>query len=169
MVALGLALTTVPASAGVALVATPGEPLRRVEIFEIPGLVTSTSTRIPGLIAADDVFHRGRLGSLAVPDPVARVAHLERRFEQLHAARRWAYVELAVLTMGAILLALWLRTGFTRRFCVAIGPGMVGLSLVLALGGAAMSAVILPVLGLGSVALAAAIALPRRLIVYLGP
>ena len=133
------------------------------------GLVTSTSTRIPGLIAATDLDHRGRLGALAVPDAAARVARLQRRFEQLHDARRWAYVMLAALTIGAILIALWRRTGFWRRFCVAIAPVIVVVALLLALAGAARPEVILPFLGLGSLALAAAIALPRGAVVYLGP
>jgi hypothetical protein len=162
-------VTAAPATAGVGLIATKGEPLQRIQVPGFPGLLTSTSTRIPGLIAADDLLHRERLGSLAVPDPAARVATLERRLEQLHSARRWANVMLAVLTIAGILLALWLRSGFFRRLCVAIAPVMVGVALVLSLGGAARPAVILPVLGLGSVALAAAVAVPRRLIVYLGP
>lgn len=160
---------TPPATAGVGLLATRGEPLRRIELPGYPGLLTSTSTRIPGLISADDLRHRERLGSLRVPDAAARVARLERRFEQLHGARRWAYVMLAALTIAAILGALWLKTAFARRFCFAIAPVMVAVSLLLALAGAARPTVILPVLGLGSIALAAAVAVPRRLIVYLGP
>ena len=169
IVASAFALAAGPASAGVALVATPGEPLRPIVVPGLRGLVTSTSTRIPGLIAATDLDHRERLGALAVPDAAARVARLQRRFEQLHDARRWAYVMLAALTIGAILLALWRRTGFWRRFCVAIAPVMVVVALLLALAGAARPEVILPFLGLGSIALAAAIALPRRAVVYLGP
>jgi hypothetical protein len=166
---LALALTIGSASAGVALVATRGEPLRPIVIPGLPGLVTSTSTRIPGLIAVDDLRHRERLGSQIVVDPAARVASLGRRFEQLHGARRWAYVLLAALTIASVLVALWRRTGFWRRFCVAIGPVLLSVGLLLALAGAARPEVILPVLGLGSVALAAAIADPRRLVVYLGP
>ena len=136
----------------------PGEPLRPIVVPGLRGLVTSTSTRIPGLIAAADLVHRERLGALAVPDPAARVARLQRRFEQLHGARRWAYAMLAALTIGAVLVALWRRTGFWRRFCVAIAPVMVAVALLLALAGAARPEVILPLLGLGSIALAAAIA-----------
>jgi hypothetical protein len=135
----------------------------------LPGLVTSTSTRIPGLIAAEDLRHRERLGALAVPNAAARVARLERRFEQLHSTRRWAYILLAALTIAAIVVALWRRTGFWRRFCVAIAPAMISVALLLGLAGAARPVVILPVLAFGSLAAAAAIALPRRLIVYLGP
>jgi hypothetical protein len=76
---------------------------------------------------------------------------------------------LAVFTIAAILIALWRRTGFWARFCVAIAPALLAVSLLLALGGAARSAVVLPVLGIGSIALAAALALPRRLIAWLGP
>jgi hypothetical protein len=135
----------------------------------LPGLVTSTSTRIPGLIAAEDLRHRERLGALAVPNAAARVARLERRFEQLHSTRRWAYILLAALTIAAIVVALWRRTGFWRRFCVAIAPAMISVALLLGLAGAARPGVILPVLAFGSLAAAVAIALPRRLIVYLGP
>jgi hypothetical protein len=169
IVASAFALTAGPAGAGVALVATKGEPLRPIVIPGLAGLVTSTSTRIPGLIAVDDLRHRERLGSLPVPDPQARVARLARRFEQLHETRRWAYAMIATFTIAAILIALWLRTGFWCRFCVAIAPTMVAVALLLALGGAARSAVVLPVLGIGTVALAAAVALPRRVIVWLGP
>jgi hypothetical protein len=158
-----------PAAAGVGLVATNGEPLRRIELPGYPGLLTSTSTRIPGLISSDDLLHRTRLGSLRVPDPTARVTSLERRFEQLHAARRWAYVLLAALTIAAILGALLVRTEAAGRFCVAIGPVLLAVSLLLSLAGAARPEVILPVLGLGSVALAAAVAAPRRLVAFLGP
>jgi hypothetical protein len=166
---LTLLVTAAPATAGVGLVAGKGEPLRRIELPGHPGLLTSTSTRIHGLISVDDLRHPERLGSLRVPDPAARVAHLERRFAQLHQARRWAYVMLAALTVGAILLALWRRTGFWRRFCVAIAPAMLAVSLALGLAGAARPAVILPVLALGSLALAAAIAVPHRLVAYIGP
>ncbi len=131
--------------------------------------MTSTSTRIPGLIAASDLTHRERLGTLAVPDPSARTAALQRRFEQLHETRRWAYVLLATLTIGAIAVALWRRTGFWARFCVAIAPVMVAVALLLSLGSAARSEVIVPVLGFGSIALAAALAVPRRLVLFLGP
>jgi hypothetical protein len=162
-------VTTAPAAAAVGLVATRGEPLHRIQLGGREGLLTSTSTRIAGLIAADDLRHRERLGVLVVPNATARVAALQHRFDQLHSSRRWAYVMLAVLTIGAILVALRLRTGFTRRFCVAVAPVMLSVSLLLSLAGAARPEVILPVLGLGSIALAAAVALPRRLIVYLGP
>jgi hypothetical protein len=162
-------LTTTPAAAAVGLVATKGEPLHRVELPGLPGLLTSTSTRIPGLIAADDLRHRERLGAVTVRDPAARVARLERRFEQLHSARRWAYVMLAALTIAAIVVALWQRTGFWSRFCVAIAPVMISIALLLALAGAARPEVILPVLAFGSVVAASAVAFPRRLIVYLGP
>ena len=163
------ALTAGPASAGIALVATKDEPLRPIVIPGFPGLVTSTSTRIPGLIGSEDLRHRDRLGALDVPDAAARVTRLERRFEQLHSTRRWAYILLATLTIAAIVVALWRRTGFWRRFSVAIAPTMISVALLLGLGGAARPWVILPVLALGSIAAAAAIALPRRLILYLGP
>ena len=106
---------------------------------------------------------------LDVPDPPARVARLARRFEQLHAARRWAYVLLAAFTIAAILLALWRRTPFLERFCVAIAPAMLSVALVLSLAGAARREVILPLLAVGSVALAAAAAVPRRAVIWLGP
>lgn len=166
---MGIALTAGPASAGVGLVAAKGEPLRVIVVAGHPGLLTSTSTRTAGLIAADDLEHPKRIGSISVPDPQARVAALARRFQQLHETRRWAYVFIATFTIAAILIALWRRTGFWSRFCVAIAPTMVAVALLLALGGAARSAVVLPVLGIGTVALSAAIALPRRAIVWLGP
>jgi hypothetical protein len=169
IVAVGLALAAGPASAGVGLLATKGEPLRVVAVTGHPGLLTSTSTRIPGLIAADDLDHPERIGSIAVPDPQARMASLARRFQQLHETRRWAYTMLAVFTIAAILIALWRRTGFWARLCVAIAPAMLAVSLLLGLAGAARSAVVLPVLALGSIALAVAAALPRRLIVWVGP
>jgi len=74
--------------------------------------------------AADDLQHRERIGSLKVSDAPARVAHLSRRFEQLHGARRWAYVLLALLTAAAVLAALVFRTPFAGRFCVAIAPAL---------------------------------------------
>ncbi len=102
-------------------------------------------------------------------DAQVRVTRLERRFEQLHSGRRWANVMLAAFTIAAILGALLLRTRFAGRFCVAIAPAIVVVSLVLSLGGAARPVVILPVLGLGSVALAAAVALHRRAVACLAP
>lgn len=162
-------LTALPASAAVGLVAEKGKPLRRIELPGRPGLLTSPSTRIPGLVSADDLRHRERLGSQAVRDPEARVARLDRRFEQLHSSRRWAYVLLAALTAAGILGALLLRTPFAARLCVAIAPVMLAVSLLLSLAGAARPAVLLPVLGAGSIALAAAISTPRRVVAYLGP
>jgi hypothetical protein len=169
MVALGWALTATPALAGVGLVASKGEPLRIVELPGPRGLLTSTSTRIPGLIAAGDLMHRERLGVLSVSDPRGRAERLQRRFEQLHGARRWAYVLLAALTAAAVLAALVLRRPFWGRFCVAIAPALLAVALFLSLAGAARPVVILPVLALGGVVLAAAVAVPRRLIVYIGP
>jgi hypothetical protein len=162
-------LTTGPAEAAVGLVATKGQPLRPIEVPTLTGLLTSTSTRIPGLVAADDLTHRERLGAVAVSDPAARASALQRRFQQLHETRRWAYVLLAVLTIGAIVVALWRRTGFWARFCVAIAPVMVAVALTLSLASAARMEVILPVLAIGSIVLAAAVAAPRRVVVYLGP
>jgi hypothetical protein len=153
----------------VGLVAQKGEPLRRIELPGLPGFLTSTSTRIPGLISADDLGHLERLGSISVRDAEARVTRLQHRFEQLHSGRRWANVMLAALPIAAILGALLLRTELAGRFCVAIAPVMVGVSLMLSLAGAARPVVLLPALGLGSVALAAAVAVPRRAIAYLGP
>lgn len=169
MVALGIALTAAPALAGVGLIARPGGPLVRVAVPGHPGLLTSTSTRIQGLLAPDDLSHRERLGSLDVPDPEARVAGLGRRFEQLHGARRWAYILLGLLTAAAVAAALVLRRPYWGRFCVAIAPSLLAVSMFLSLGGAARPAVILPVLVLGGIALAAAIAAPRGLIAYIGP
>jgi hypothetical protein len=121
------------------------------------------------LISADDLRHRERLGSRTVRDPEARVTGLERRFEQLHSSRRWAYVLLAALTAAGVLGALLLRTAFAARLCVAIAPVMLAVSLFLSLAGAARPAVLLPVLGVGSVVLALVIAAPRRVVTYLGP
>jgi hypothetical protein len=166
---VGLLVTTGPAAAAVGLVATKGEPFHRIQIGGPEGLLTSTSTRIEGLIVADDLNHRERLGTLHVANASARVASLERRFQQIHSARRWSYVILATLTIGAILLALWRRSGLTRRLCVAMGPSILVVNLILGLAGAARPAVVLPVLALGSVALAVAVSIPRRLVLYAGP
>jgi hypothetical protein len=46
---------------------------------------------------------------------------------------------------------------------------MVAVALMLSLASAARAGVVLPVLALGSIALAAAVAAPRRLVLYLGP
>lgn len=169
MVAGASLVIAAPAAAGVGLVAEKGKPLRRIELPGYPGLLTSTSTRIPGLISADDLRHRERLGSLNVRDAPARVAGLERRFQQLHASRRWAYVMLAALTLASIIAALRLRTPFAGRFCLAIAPVMVAVALGLSLAGAARPQVVLPLLGFSSVAIALALAVSRRTVAFLGP
>ena len=169
IVAWACLLAAAPATAAVGLVAQKGKPLRRIELAGPPGLLTSTSTRIPGLISADDLGHRRRLGTRTVRDPEARVTRLERRFEQLHSSRRWAYYLLAALTAAGVLGALLLRTTLAARLCVAIAPVMVAVSLLLSLAGAARPAVLLPVLVVGSVLIALAVAAPRRVVAYLGP
>ena len=131
------------------------------------GLLTSTSTRIPGLIAADDLRHRGRLGTLDVPDAAARVADSSagssrstppgagpRPARGAH-DRRDPGRALAANGLLATLLRRD-RAGDRRRGAPARARG------------AARPEVVLPVLGLGSVALAAAISIPRGSVVWLG-
>lgn len=162
-------MLTAPAAAGVGLVARKGQPLRIVELPTSFGLLTSTSTRIPGLISGDDLAHLDRVHGENVANPYVRVTNLQHRFDQLHSTRRWAYVILAVLGIAGVLFALWRRTPFAARLCVALAPVATAVALVLALGGAARPAVILPLLLVASVAVSALIAHERHSARWLGP
>jgi hypothetical protein len=154
-----------PAVAGVGLVADQNRTphLRTIAIPGRPGLLTSTSTRIDGLISADDLRHPERIGSKRVPDATARVSRLERRFDQLHDARRPALGILAAFTLlGSVLAAFVLRTRFAARAEVALAPGIVSVALLLGLAGASRPAVVLPLLAAGPVGLALAAGLAGR-------
>jgi cytochrome c551/c552 len=127
------------------------------------GLLTSSATRVPGLISVADlapaVVHLRRggcdarpLGSTSAADAPARLRSLDRRIDKMHAARGWALV--AVLVTVALL-------GLVSGTAGALGcTAAVGASLLLsALGVESFWWLVLGVAGLTA---ALALAVPLR-------
>jgi hypothetical protein len=88
------------------------------------GLLTSTATRLPGLISIADVASsvkalrsgdEPRIRSKPSADPAARLAELDRRLGQAHDARNWATLVLVGLLTALGLLALGTRSAALAR------------------------------------------------------
>jgi hypothetical protein len=88
------------------------------------GLLTSTSTRLPGLISIADVApsvkdlrsgNEARIRSTASSDPAARLAALDHQLDQAHDARNWATLVLVGLLAVLGLLALATRSAPLAR------------------------------------------------------
>jgi cytochrome c551/c552 len=127
------------------------------------GLLTSTATRIPGLISVADVapalvrLRRGGcdgapLGSKASTDAAADLRTLDRRINRTHDARGWALVAVLV-TIG--LLALVSRTAGALAGAAAVGASL----LLSALG---VESFWWLVLGLAGLTAAFTLAVPAR-------
>jgi hypothetical protein len=115
-------------------VGRPGQNDRRYRIAVLGrgfhGLLTSRTTRIPGLVSIVDVaptalhHKRGTLGSVSSPDPLAALASLDR---QIHANNRLKFPALFIVAGALLLLALLgLRAAATAvpaALLVSIGLG----------------------------------------------
>ena len=104
------------------------------------GLLTSSATRIPGLVSISDL---DRLSSQADGNPRATLERLDRRLHQAHDARNGGI--LVVMFSGLVLagLALLLRSAWLARAGVlAIPASLAAALLISALGGSRPAATI---------------------------
>ena len=139
------------------------------------GLLTSSRTKIDGLISIADVAPTvealecragpGRCGaptirSRAADDAPATLRTLERRFDRLHASRLWARIVVftAMLTLAAA--ALWFRSLRLARAAVLAPALALAASLVLSALGESGALVTASVLGLAAIAAIPASRLP---------
>ena len=108
------------------------------------GLLTSSSTRIPGLVAAGDVertvraLERGDRPVLrARPDPDAtdEVTKLERRLIRNRGTRIPGEFLVAAVVFFGSLLALGLRSRFMARAALLASPAVLAMSLVVSAAG----------------------------------
>lgn len=139
------------------------------------GLLTSSRTKIGGLISIADVAPTvealecrhgpGRCGtptirSRADDDAPGTLRSLDRRFDRLVASRLWARIVVftAMLTLAAA--ALWLRSVRLARAAILAPALALAASLVLSALGESRALVTAPVLGLAAVAAIPASRLP---------
>jgi len=104
------------------------------------GLLTSSATRVPGLVSIRDL---DRLSSQPDPDPRATLRRLDRRLHQAHDARNGGI--LVVMFSGLVLagLALLLRSAWLARAGVLSIPAALSAALLIsALGGSRPAATI---------------------------
>jgi hypothetical protein len=121
------------------------------------GLLTSSATRVPGLVSIDDL---NGLRWTADADPDRTLRKLDRRLAAAHNARNWATVTLMLSTLALAGAALLARSCFLARAAVLAIPAGLTAALVLS----ALHSTSLPVFAaliLGG-ALAAALFLPLR-------
>ena len=99
------------------------------------GLLTDTSTRLPGLISIADVARsaralragdRPRIHSQADADPLGRLAGLDRRLDRAHDSRTGATIVLVVLMLALSLLALLTRSPAAARAAFLAPPACIG-------------------------------------------
>jgi len=143
------------------------------------GLLTSSSTRLPGLISIADVApsvtalrsgERPRIRSKPSADPAARLAGLDRRLDQAHDARNWATLVLVGLLTVLGLVALGTRSPALARAAFLSPASCVAAAVALsALGVRTPWEAVLGVALLGGgVALGAGLLLPPRAPMALG-
>jgi hypothetical protein len=99
------------------------------------GLLTDTSTRLPGLISIADVArsvralqagNRPRIRSQEAADPLGRLASFDRRLHRAHDARTAATIVLVVLMLVFSLLALVTRSAAAARAAFLAPPACIG-------------------------------------------
>jgi hypothetical protein len=137
-------------------------------------LLTSSSTRLPGLVSIADVAPsaralarggRPRIRSRDTREPLARLAELDRRLDDARAMRNPAAAVLAGFIGALAALALATRAAALGRAALLAVPTILLTALVLSGAGISSPWVAVPLLGIagGTVALAAAWLLPPRL------
>jgi hypothetical protein len=92
------------------------------------GLLTSSATRVPGLVSIEDL---DRLGWRADPNPERTLRSLDRRLTGAHDARNWATVALMLITLALAGAALLARSRYLARAAVLAIPAGLGGTLVL--------------------------------------
>jgi hypothetical protein len=128
------------------------------------GILTSSSTRLPGLVSIADVapsaqaLRRGdrpRIRSEAEDDPLARLDKLDLRLNRAHDSRVPAALVLIGLVATLGLLALATRSAFLGRSAFLAAPTCIAVAVVLSALGVTRPAAAVPALALaaGSTAL----------------
>jgi hypothetical protein len=137
------------------------------------GLLTDTSTRLPGLVSIADVARsaralsrgdRPRIRSQAEADPLGRLARLDRRLDQAHDARVAATGVLAGLVLLLAVLALATRVPALARGTFLAPSALIAAAVALSSAGVASpgTATLAVALVGGGAALAAGVLLPPR-------
>ena len=129
------------------------------------GILTSSSTRLPGLVSIADVapsvqaLRRGdrpRIRSQPEDDPLSRLARLDTRLDRAHDSRVPAAIVLVALTASLGLLALATRWATLGRAAFLAAPSCIAVAVVLSAVGATTPWVAVTVLALASGTLALA-------------
>jgi hypothetical protein len=92
------------------------------------GLLTSSATRIPGLVSIDDL---DKLGWTADPHADRTLRSLDRRLAAAHDARNWATVTLMLSTLALAGAALVARSRYLARAAVLAIPAGLAAALVM--------------------------------------
>jgi hypothetical protein len=109
------------------------------------GLLTSSATRVPGLVSIDDL---DRLGWQDDPHPERTLRSLDRRLAASHDARNWATVALMLITLALAGSALLARSRRLAQAAVlAIPAGLTAALVLSALDTTSLPAFALLVLG----------------------
>jgi hypothetical protein len=137
------------------------------------GILVSGSTRIRGLVSTADVaptavsLEQGRRPVIRArpdADAAAHLARLDRRLTQNHDVRLWATLILVAAVLGGALVAVGSRSEYLARAGVLAAPAVLAVSLVLSAAGAARPGFVAALLAALTVAVALAVAAPRRLL-----
>lgn len=140
------------------------------------GLLVSSRTHIPGLLAADDVgatveaLAHGEKPPVTArpdPDPDKTLRRLDTRLTRAHDARNAATLAMIALLVVFGLIGLFLRSRYFARAAVLVPPVALASSLVLSGAGAERPAIVVTLLGImtgaGSLAASALLRDPRTL------
>jgi len=123
------------------------------------GLLVSSRTRIPGLVAAFDVeptvlaLERGEtppVEARADPHPSETLGRLDTRLRRAHDARNSATLLMISLLAAYGLIGLFLRSRFFARAAVLVPPVALAVSLALSGAGGERPVVVLTLLGIAT-------------------
>jgi hypothetical protein len=129
------------------------------------GLLTDTSTRLPGLISIADVAHsvralregeRPRIRSHDEADPLGRLARFDRRLDRAHDSRTGATIVLVVLMLALSLLALVTRSAAAARAAFLAPPACVAAAVTASTAGISRPSQAVTALALAATAAAVA-------------
>jgi len=143
------------------------------------GVLTSSSTRLDGLISLADVApsvralqrgERPRIRSQAASDPLAKLAELDRRLDRSHDSRTPATIVLVGLMVALVALALATHAPALARAAFLAAPAALAVAILLSAAGVSAPWVAVPVLAVagGAAALAGGWFLRPRLLLALG-
>lgn len=143
------------------------------------GLLTSTSTRLDGLVAIGDIApsalaidggKKPRIRSRPSDNPLAHLRWLDRRLDRAHGSRVGAQLVLVGLVAAFGVIGLALRSAWLGRAAFLTAPACLVVALVLSGAGVTRpwQVITLLALGAGGLALGGGLLLPPRLRLALG-